>query len=74
MPGRETDLSMPKAESSASISALQNSDPPSLWNISTSSSGKSTFENAALTRRASLRRPHELPTISRLHRSTRRQT
>lgn len=35
-------------------------------------SGNATFERAALTRRASLRRPHEQPTILRLQRSASR--
>ena len=66
LPGRDADLSIPKAESSASISPLRNSDPLSLWKTSMAVSGNATFEKAALTSRASLRRPHEQPTISRL--------
>ena len=74
LPGLETDLSIPKAVRIASISALQNSAPRSEWNTSIPVSGNSTFEKAAFTSDASLRRPQEQPTISLLYRSTSRQT
>lgn len=46
----------------------------SVWNTSTSDIGNGSVANAAMTSLASLRSPHEWPTISRLYRSTIRQT
>lgn len=73
-PFLDSDRSMPKASSISSIFALSNSEPLSVWNTLMSDIGSSSVANAALTRSASLRGPAECPIISRLRRSTSRQT
>lgn len=59
----DSDLSMPRASSIRSISALLNSLPRSVWNISMSGIGKEGVANAGLTGRASFPGPAEWPTI-----------
>ena len=62
-PLADSDLSMPRASSIRSISALLNSLPRSVWNISMSGIGKEGVANAGLTGRASFPGPAEWPTI-----------
>lgn len=57
LPGREADLSIPKAESSASTSPLQSSGPPSPWKASMAASGNAAFEKAVSTGRAAVEGP-----------------
>ena len=70
----DSDLSMPKASSIRSISALSNSLPRSVWKTSMSEMGKESAANADLTGPASFLGPAEWPTISLLQGSTSRQT
>lgn len=53
----DSDLSMPRASSIRSISALSNSLPRSVWNTSMSGIGKEGVANAGLTGRASFPGP-----------------
>lgn len=69
----DSDLSMPKASSIRSISALPNLLPRSVWNTSMSEMGKEGVANAGLTSRASFLGPAEWPAISLLQGSTSRQ-
>lgn len=69
----DSDLSMPKASSIRSISALPNSLPRYVWNTSMSEMGKEGVANAGLTSRASFLGPAEWPAISLLQGSTSRQ-
>lgn len=70
----DSDISMPKASSIGSISALSNSLPRSVWKTSMPEMGKESVANADLTGRASLLGPAEWPTISLLQGSTSRRT
>lgn len=70
----DSDLSMPKASSIRSISALSNSLPRSVWNTSMSEIGKEGVANADLTGRAPFLGPVEWPRISLLQGSTSGQT
>ncbi len=62
-PLADGDLSMPKASSIGSISALSNSLPRSVRNTSMSEIGKEGVANAGLTGRAPFPGPAEWPTI-----------
>lgn len=73
-PLADSDLSMPKASSIGSISALSSSLPRSVWKTSMSEMGKEGVANADLTGRASFPGPAEWPTISLLQGSTSGQT
>ena len=63
---RDSDLLIPNTSSSSSMARLSNSEPLSVWKTSMSNRGSSKVAKAALTKSASLRSPHEWPTISRL--------
>ena len=72
-PLADSDLSMPKASSIRSISALSNSLPRSVWKTSMSEMGREGVANAGLTGRASFPDPAEWPTVSLLQGSMSRQ-